>query len=92
MLRQSSFSDTDRYCSPRRQTAILGVVTRFIDLACDALNGGASLQSIGALPVRQVLQRVGEIYGEDRIAAIEELRTQMDTEFGALIKEPVHAR
>ncbi len=33
VLRQSSFSDADRYCSPQRQTAILGVITRFIDLA-----------------------------------------------------------
>ena len=36
VLRQSSFSDADRYCSPARQTAILGAVARFIDLAHNA--------------------------------------------------------
>ena len=92
VLRQSSFSDADRYCSPQRQTAILGVVTRFIDLAHDALQHGASLERIAALPMRQLLQRVGESYGEDRIPAIRELWKQMDTEFAALIEEPVHAR
>jgi V/A-type H+-transporting ATPase subunit A len=91
VLRQSSFSDADRYCSPQRQTAILAAVTRFIELAQNALERGASLERIAALPVRQVLQRVGESYGEDRIAAIRELWKQMDTEFAALIEEPVHA-
>jgi V/A-type H+-transporting ATPase subunit A len=91
VLRQSSFSGADRYCSPQRQTAILAAVTRFIDLAQNALAHGASLEHIAALPVRQILQRVGESYGEDRIAAIHELWKQMDTEFAALIEEPVHA-
>ena len=54
VLRQSSFSDADRYCSPQRQTAILGVVTRFIDLAQNALRQGAALERIAALPMRQV--------------------------------------
>jgi V/A-type H+-transporting ATPase subunit A len=91
VLRQSSFSDEDRYCSPQRQTAILGVVMRFIDLAQTSLEHGVALESIAALPIRQVLQRVGETYGEDRIPAIRELWKQMDSEFAALIKEPVHA-
>jgi hypothetical protein len=42
--------------------------------------------------MRQVLRRVGEAYGEDRIAAIRELWKQMDGEFAALSEEPVHAR
>ena len=91
-MRQSSFSDVDRYCSPQRQTAILAVVTRFIDLAQNALERGVSLDRIAALPVRQELQRVGETYGEDRIPAIRELWKQMDTEFAALNQEPAHAR
>ena len=92
VLRQSSFSDADRYCSPQRQTAILGAVTRFIDLAQNALRHGATLERIATLPIRQVLRRVGEAYGEERIAAIRELWKQMDSEFAALSEEPVHAR
>jgi V/A-type H+-transporting ATPase subunit A len=91
VLRQSSFSDADRYCSPARQTAILGAVTRFIDLAQNALEHGAALERIAALPVRQVLRRVGEAYGEDRIPAIRELWQQMDSEIAALTQEPAHA-
>jgi hypothetical protein len=51
-----------------------------------------SLERIGALPVRQVLQRVGETFGEDRIPAIRQLWKQLDSEFAALSEEPVHAR
>lgn len=90
VLRQSSFSDVDRYCSPQRQTAILGIVIRFVDLARSALQGGALIEQIAALPIRRVLQRVGEEFGEDRIAAIGHLATQLDAEFGALQPEPVH--
>jgi hypothetical protein len=64
---------------------------RFIDLAQNALERGAALERVAALPVRQVLQRVGETYGEERIPAIRELWKQMDTEFAALIEEPVRA-
>jgi V/A-type H+-transporting ATPase subunit A len=91
VLRQSSFSDADRYCSPTRQMAILGAITRFIDLAQKALEHGAALERLAALPVRQILRRVGEAYGEDRIPAIRELSQQMDTQFAALIEEPAHA-
>ena len=92
VLRQSSFSDADRYCSPARQSAILGAVTRFIELAQRALEHGASLERLTALPVRQLLRRVGEAYGEDRIPAIRELSQQMDSEFATLSQESVHAR
>ncbi len=92
VLRQSSFSDADRYCSPQRQTAILGVVTRFVDLARKALEGGATLEEVTALPMRQILQRVGEAYGEDRIPAIRELWKQMDSEFASLPEERAHVR
>jgi V/A-type H+/Na+-transporting ATPase subunit A len=91
VLRQSSFSHVDRYCSPQRQTAILGALTRFVDLAQSALQRGASVERIAALPSRQLLRRVGEEYGEDRIAAIRELWKQMDTEFAAVLEEPSHA-
>ena len=36
-LRQSAFSEVDRYCSPQRQTAMLKLILRFIALAEAAL-------------------------------------------------------
>lgn len=91
-MRQSSFSDVDRYCSPQRQTAILSVVIRFVGLARTAVEGGASPDRIAALPIRTILQRVAEEYGEERIEDIRALWKQLEAEFDALQREaPVAA-
>jgi V/A-type H+-transporting ATPase subunit A len=92
ILRQSSFSEIDRYCSPARQTAILGLVLRFVALARAAVERGVSPERIAALPIRQTLQRVGEEYGEDRIDAIRELSKHLESDFGSLQQEPAGAR
>jgi V/A-type H+/Na+-transporting ATPase subunit A len=84
VLRQSSFSEVDRYCSPKRQMAILGVVMRFVNLARAAVDRGVPPERIAALPTRQILQRVGEEYGEERIADIRQLWQQLEHEFETL--------
>jgi len=84
VLRQSSFSEVDRYCSPKRQTAILGVVIRFVTLARAAVDRGVQPDHIAALPIRRTLQRVGEEYGEDRIDEIRLLWKQLEHEFEML--------
>ena len=90
ILRQSSFSPTDRYCSPRRQTAILTVVMRFVALARAALEAGTAPDDIADLPIRRVLQRIGEEYGEDRIDEIDALHRRLEAEFAALPTGAVH--
>lgn len=82
VLRQSSFSAVDRYCSPRRQMAILAVVMRFVNLARAAVDRGVPPERVAALPVRQILQRVGEEYGEERIDDLRlQLWKQLENEF-----------
>ena len=61
VLRQSAMSRVDRYCSPARQTAILSVVMRFIELAERALEQGVAPGRSSQLETsRQRLQRLGE--------------------------------
>lgn len=91
VLRQSSFSAVDHYCSPQRQSAILAVMVRFVELARGAVDRGIALERIAALPIRSVLQRLGEQYGENRIDAIQALRTQLESDFAAL-EQLTHAR
>ncbi len=91
VLRQSSFSEVDRYCSPQRQTAILSVISRFIELARAAVDGGVHPDRIRDLPVRRTLQRVGEEYGEDQIPKIRGLWQQLDSEFAGLLRERADA-
>jgi V/A-type H+-transporting ATPase subunit A len=92
VLRQSSFSEVDRYCSPKRQTAILGVVIRFVTLARAAVDTGIQPEQIAALPIRRTLQRVGEEYGEDRIDGIRALWKQLEHEFEQLPRGQSDAR
>jgi V/A-type H+-transporting ATPase subunit A len=83
LLRQSSFSVVDRYCSPERQAAMLRVVVHFLDRAEAAVAGGTDPSRIAALPVLETLRRLGEEYGEDRIAEIGKLWNEVDDAFHA---------
>jgi len=83
-LRQSSFSETDRYCSPARQQAMLDLLLKFITLAEQALEAGASPADIAAIPSLVRLRRLGEEVGEDELEKIEELRRKMEAEFHQL--------
>ncbi len=84
LLRQSSFSETDRYCSPRRQAAMLRAVVHFIELASRAVEAGVATERIASLPLLSDLARLGEEYGEERIDAIEGLVLAMDEAFHGL--------
>ena len=66
-LRQSAFSEVDRYCSPKRQTAMLRLMMQFIDQANQAVAKGVAPARIGALPILRTLQRLGEEFGEDQL-------------------------
>jgi len=84
LLRQSSFSAVDRYCSPERQAAMLRVVVHFLDRAEAAVAGGADPEAIAALEILATLRRLGEEFGEDRIGDIEQLWSGIDDAFHAL--------
>jgi V/A-type H+-transporting ATPase subunit A len=90
-LRQSAFSEVDRYCSPKRQTAMLGLILRFVTLAEDALARGVPAQAMAELPILRRLQRMGEESGEDRLEAFAELGTAVETAMAALGKEVADA-
>jgi V/A-type H+/Na+-transporting ATPase subunit A len=90
-LRQSAFSEVDRYCSPQRQTAMLKLLIRFITLTEAALQRGVALQTIAAVPVLRRLQRMGEEIGEDQLAKFGELSASVEAAMTGLGKAPSHA-
>ena len=83
LLRQSAFSPVDRYCSPARQSEMLKLVMRFIALAREALERGATPEAIAALPVLRRLQRMGEEVGEDALEGHASLWAQLERELAA---------
>lgn len=87
LLRQSAYSETDRYCSPERQTAMLRLVLRFLDLGEQALTRGVKPDAIGALPVLRRLQRMGEDIGEGDISRFDDLRLTLEQAMAELVKD-----
>ncbi len=90
-LRQSAFSEVDRYCSPQRQMAMLGLILHFIKLAETALDNGIAPHKIAELPVLRRLQRMGEEIGEDQLDKFSELRATLDDAVADLEKAGSHA-
>jgi V/A-type H+-transporting ATPase subunit A len=84
LLRQSSFSLADRYCSPTRQSAMLRLVVRLLDLAEQAVARGVATADIAALPVLQHVRRLGEEHGEEDLAGIEQLAKEVERVLHAL--------
>jgi V/A-type H+-transporting ATPase subunit A len=86
-LRQSAFSPADRYCSPRRQTAMLKLMMRFMDLAEEAIAQGAAPDDIAAMPVLRSLQRLGEEYPEDRVDEMTAVAAVVESAFSRLARQ-----
>jgi V/A-type H+/Na+-transporting ATPase subunit A len=86
-LRQSSFSDVDRYCSPKRQTAMLRLMMQFIDLAEEAVARGVPPGRIAAMPVLRKLQRLGEEFAESQIGDKPKVAAEIDAAFAQLEKQ-----
>jgi len=90
-LRQSSFSKVDRYCSPPRQVAMLGVLLHFMDRAEAAVAAGVAPARIAAIPMLRQLQRLGEEFGEEDLLRLKQLPRQIDYEFDQLQTVATHA-
>ena len=84
LLRQSAFSENDRYCGPQRQARMMRSIARFIDAAEAALAKGIACEAISAMACVRRLERMGEDIAENDGPAFAELALQLDREFAAL--------
>ena len=85
-LRQSAFSEVDRYCSAERQIEMMQMINRFIRHSENALELGHSIETISALPVMRKLMRMGEEIAEDDLDRFDELRIELDDAFEKLTR------
>lgn len=83
-LRQSAFSPRDRFCSPARQTAMMQVITRFIDLSEAAVARNVSMEDIAATPVMRRLRRMSEDIGEEQLKEFDALCDALEEAFTRL--------
>jgi V/A-type H+-transporting ATPase subunit A len=89
-LRQSAFSEIDRYCSAERQIEMMQMINRFIRLSRNAVELSHSVESISALPVMRKLRRMGEEIGEDDLDDFDGLRDELDEAFEQLTRSGKH--
>lgn len=80
-LRQSAFSPVDRVCAPARQSAMMRLIGRFIDLAEGAVAAGIHPERIATMPCLRRLQRMGDEVGDGELARLAELETVLESEF-----------
>ena len=83
-LRQSAFSEIDRVCSPARQSAMMRVLGRFIDLAETAATAGVRPAKLARMECLRPLQRMGEEIGDGELPRFAELEAAMEREFATL--------
>jgi V/A-type H+/Na+-transporting ATPase subunit A len=90
ILRQSAFSEVDRYCSPDRQMRMVRLIIRAIDLGEKALAARIDPQEITRLPLMRRLKRLGEEIAEGDLAAFDELEREVEGVFSGLMAEAAH--
>jgi V/A-type H+-transporting ATPase subunit A len=84
-LRQSAFSPIDRVCSPRRQSLMMRLIGKFVDLAESAVAAGIHPERLGHLPSLRPLQRMGEDIADTELARFAALEANLDREFAELL-------
>lgn len=88
-LRQSSLSPVDHFCSPKRQSAMMHLIHRFIELAHQALAAGIEVADLQALPILRRLHRLGEELGEGDLDKYDALGAELESAFTRLGGENV---
>ncbi len=83
-LRQSAFSEVDRYCSAERQIAMMKMITIFIESSKIEIAMGISIEAISTMPVMRRLMRMGEEIGEDNLAEFSTLQTDFEAALAQL--------
>jgi len=86
-LRQSAFSELDRFCTPARQTAMMKLISHFIDLSEKAIAQQVSVDALNSLPVMRRLRRMGEEIGDDEPGKFDALRQELEVECTRLIRQ-----
>jgi V/A-type H+-transporting ATPase subunit A len=90
-LRQSAYSPVDRFASPARQTAMMRLLGRFLDLAVEAVAAGVPPERLADLDVYRRLLRLGEEIGEGEEGQLAALQEALERAFVPLIATPAES-
>ena len=83
-LQQDAMSPDDSFCPPEKQHDLLGLILYFRDAAACAIEGGADIDAISTLPVRERIGRAKSAPTADYKREYAEIRTEIDAELSAI--------
>jgi len=83
-LQQNSFDPKDMYCSPEKQTRLLGIIVRFYREGKEVLAGGTDLHSLLFLDSVPELSRLKSEIGNDELEKLEVFEKLLESQLGSL--------
>ena len=86
-LQQNAFMDVDAYSSFDRQMRLLALILRYEDLCRDAIDKGAALPALYAIPARERLGWAKYAAAEEYAANYEQVYAEMDSQIADLVKK-----
>lgn len=89
-LQQSAYDEVDTYTSIRKQLLMLSTILEFGKLESEAIKKGATSQKISSLSVRKDLSMIKWTREEEVESKVEEIRSNMKTQFEKLLAEVAH--
>ena len=86
-LQQNAFMDVDSYSSFDRQMRLLALILHYETLCRNAIDKGAALPALFAIPARERLGWAKYAAAEEYAANYEQVHTEMDGEIADLVKK-----
>ena len=78
-LRQNAYDPVDASCSPVRQFRLLRLLLRVHARGLQAVDRGATAKALAAMPVLSSIARARSEIGDDNLAALDALESEVDT-------------
>jgi V/A-type H+-transporting ATPase subunit A len=86
-LHQDAFHDVDTYTPLEKQFAMMKLVMEYYDECVKALEKGASVEDLAALPVREQIGRFKYVDAEEAVKTAQGIRRELSSEIGALLEK-----
>ena len=86
-LQQNAFMDVDAYSSFDRQMRLLALILHYETLCRDAINKGAALPALFAIPARERLGWAKYAAAEEYAANYQQVHAEMDGQIADLVKK-----
>ena len=86
-LQQNAFMDVDAFSSFDRQMRLLALILHYEDLCRDAIDKGAALPALYAIPARERLGWAKYAAAEEYAANYEQVYAEMDSQIADLVKK-----